>query len=62
MDLTEDILRKKFELLIAEELIVQFKQNCVEMLLVMHKFGLRSCGLNGLRTSEKQQVCSDMQK
>ena len=61
MDLREDMLREKFDLLIARE-HGWFERNCVEMLLVMHKFGLQSCGLNGLETSKKQQVCSDMQK
>jgi len=30
--------------------------------LVMHEFGLQSCGPNGLETSEEQQVCSEMPK
>ena len=60
MDLREDILREKFDLLIAREHIGRFGRNCKEMLLVMHEFGLQSCGPNGLETSEEQQVCSEM--
>jgi len=56
------MLREKFDLLIARERVGRFERNCEEMLLVMHEFGLQSCGPNGLETSEKQQVCSDMQK
>ena len=56
------MLRVKFDLLIAREHVRQFKRNYIEMLLVMHEFGLQSCGPNGLETSEKQQVCSEMPK
>ena len=62
MDLREDMLREEFDLLIVRERVGQFEQNRVEMLLGMHKFGLRSCGPNRLETSEKQQVCSEMPK
>jgi len=62
VDLREGMLREKIQLLIAGERVEQFKRNCVEMLLVMHEFGLQSCGPNRLETSEKQQACSDMQK
>ena len=62
MDLREDMLREKFDLLIVRERVGQFKRNCEEMLLVMHEFGLQSCGPNGLETSEEQQVCSEMPK
>jgi len=48
------MLREKFDLLIAREHVEQFKQNCEEMLLVMHEYGLQSCGPNGLETSEEQ--------
>ena len=60
MDLREDMLREKFDLLIAREHIGRFRRNCEEMLLVMHEFGLQSCGPNGLETSKEQQVCSEM--
>jgi len=56
------MLREKFDLLIARERVERFKRNCEEMLLVMHEYGLQSCGLNGSETSEKQQVCSEMPK
>jgi len=56
------MLREKFDLLIAREHIRQFKQNYIEMLLVMHELGLQSCGLNGLETSEEQQVCFEIPK
>ena len=61
MDLREDMLREKFDLLIARE-HGWFERNCVEMLLVMHEFGLQSCRPSELETSEKQQVCSEMPK
>jgi len=60
VDLREDMLREKFDLLIARERVERFKRNCEEMLLVMHEFGLQSCGPNGLETSKEQQVCSEM--
>jgi len=56
------MLREKFDLLIARERIGRFERNCEEMLLVMHELDLQSCGPNGLETSEKQQVCSEMPK
>ena len=59
VDLREDMLREKFDLLIARERVGRFERNCEEMLLVMHEFGLQSCGPNGLETSE---VCSEMPK
>ena len=62
MDLREDMLREKFDLLIARECVGRFERNCEEMLLVMHEFGLQSRGPNGLETSEEQQVCSEMPK
>ena len=62
MDLREDILREKFDLLIAREHVGRFERNCVEMLLVMHEFGLQSYRPNGLETSKEQQVCSEMPK
>jgi len=62
VDLREDMLREKFDLLIARERVRRFEQNCEEMLLVMHEFGLQGCGPNGLETSEEQQVCSKMPK
>ena len=62
MDLREDILREKFDLLIVREHIRRFERNCIEMLLVMHEFGLQSCRPSELETSEKQQVCSEMPK
>jgi len=46
------MLRAKFDLLIARERIGRFEQNRVEMLLVMHGFGLQSCGPKELETSE----------
>ena len=62
VDLREDMLREKFDLLIARERVEWFKRNCGEMLLVMHKFGLQSHRPNGLETSKEQQVCSEMPK
>ena len=62
MDLRKDMLREKFDLLIARERVGRFKRNCEEMLLVMHEFGLQSRGPNELGTSEEQQVCSEMPK
>ena len=62
MDLREDILREKFDLLIARECIGLFEQNYIEMLLVMHESGLQSYRLIGLKTSEEQQVCSEIPK
>ena len=62
MDLREDMLREKFDLLIVRERIGRFGRNWIGMLLVMHEFGLQSCGPNGLETSEEQQVCSKMPK
>ena len=38
------MLREKFDLRIAREHVGRFERNCEEMLLVMHKFGLQSCG------------------
>ena len=62
MDLREDMLREKFDLLIAKERVERFERNCEGMLLVMHEFGLQSCGPNRLETSGEQQVCSEMPK
>jgi len=62
VDLREDMLREKFDLLIARERIGRFEPNYEEMLLVMHEFGLQSYRPNGLETSEEQQVCSEMPK
>ena len=62
MDLREDMLREKFDLLIARERVERFERNCEDMLLVMHESGLQSYRPNGLETSEKQQVCSEMPK
>ena len=62
MDLREDMLREKFDLLIARERVERFERNCEEMLLIMCELGLQSCELNGLETSEEQQVCSEMPK
>jgi len=56
------MLREKFDLLIARERVERFERNCEKMLLVMHEFGLQSCGPSGLETSEEQQVCSEMPK
>ena len=62
MDLREDMLREKFDLLIVRECVGRFERNCEEMLLIMCELGLQSCELNGLETSEEQQVCSEMPK
>ena len=62
VDLREGMLREKIELLIAGERVKRFERNCVEMLLVMHEYGLQSCGPNGLGTSGLQQVCSARRK
>jgi len=62
VDLREDMLREKFDLLIARERVGRFEPNYEEMLLVMHEFGLQSYRPNGLETSEEQQVCSEMPK
>ena len=62
MGLREDMLREKFDLLIVRERVGRFERNCVEMLLVMHEFGLQSYRPGGSETSEEQQVCSKMPK
>jgi len=55
VDLREDMLREKFDLLIVRERVGRFGRNWIGMLLVMHEFGLQSCGLNRLEKARNSR-------